>query len=108
MDPLRVDLDDDGTDDWILTMDADAVAYRGYLYESRGSCAHYVGSWEPAQPMPVESSTRGLRDLDVGTPCKPACCPTELVSRYTFDGKSYRKASERTVTRDCGHHLGHP
>jgi hypothetical protein len=102
IEPQRVDIDDDGELDWVVTTDADAYAYRGYVYVARGSCAHYVGSWEGSAPTPAQNGeSHGLRDLDVGTPCKPTCCPTELVRTLRFDGHVYRKVSERTEQRAC-------
>lgn len=99
--PRRVDLDGDDDPDWILTTDADAYAYHGYVYITRGSCAHFVGSWEGAQPSASGTATRGVLDLESGSPCKVDCCPSEKVRVMKFDGRAYRKAGERTVTRAC-------
>jgi hypothetical protein len=101
-DPARVDIDDDGEADWIVTMDADAYAYHGYLYVTRGACAHYVGSWDGLPPTPSDNGAHGLRDLEQRSPCKRNCCPSLSVRLLRFDGRLYHQVSERTVNQVCG------
>lgn len=100
--PKRVDLDGDGSPDWIFTTDADAYAYRGHVYLARGRCGHWIGEWEGLPPEPRPTWANGVSDLESGTPCKRKCCASETKRLYRFDGVQLRKIAERTEPHGCG------
>jgi hypothetical protein len=93
---VRVDLDGDGNDDWIVTSGADAREYSGAVYIARGQCAIRVLEWRGSAPSPLETSTRGFLDLEGGgTPCKTNCCPHSETYTFKWNGRTY----QRTATR---------
>ncbi len=100
--PERVDLDGDGVDDFIFTVGANATDYSGYVYIARGACGIMVLSWTGSAPVPTQTRTRGVLDLEVGgSPCKPSCCPKSTFTTYRWSGKTYERGATRTTTETC-------
>lgn len=83
MEPDRRDIDMDGEPDWVITTDADAFEYRGYVYLARGSCGHFAGAWTQGGVTPSADG----KELTTEMPCKHGCCAGDL-TRYVWDGRT--------------------
>ncbi len=98
LDQPRLDLDMDGELDWVITTDADATRFSGYMYLARGvDCAHFAGEWTGSVPEPINNEGKVLVAV---SPCPVDCCTNVTETRYVWDGRVYEKQAtvKKTVT----------
>jgi hypothetical protein len=99
----KVDLDEDGEEDWIVFAGATNMDVRHIVYVMRGSCGHRVADITVNANMELdEGRARGLRDLAGRSGCRVHCCPSVTVYKWRFDGRAYRQASKKVQPEECG------
>jgi hypothetical protein len=98
----RVDLDEDGEEDWIIFAGAANMDVRHIVYVMRGNCGHRVADVTVNSNMErAEGRAHGMRDLTGRSACRMHCCPKTTVYKWRFDGRAYRQASAKVEPQEC-------
>ena len=99
----KVDLDDDGVEDWIVFAGATNMDSRHIVYVMRGDCGHRVADITANANMTADAGrSHGLRDMTGLSGCRRDCCRSLTQYTWQFDGRSYQQTvcTGNTVCQD--------
>lgn len=102
---VRLDLDGDGTEDFVVFGGAERWQRDWWLYVRRGECGYFVGKIASSEePRTLATGSRGLRDLHTASDECPLAFPKGLPDRYCetvwrFDGRKYVRIRETPVRK---------